>query len=60
MSDDNLADKPEVPLEREVPRRLFVRDNVAQVIVENINDLVISNFSFLRTACNQWISKRIE
>lgn len=39
--DDHFADQPERPSEWKMPWSLLIRDHVAQMVVEHVNDLVI-------------------
>lgn len=38
---DDFAHQPEGPPERKMPRGSLVRNHIAQVIIQNINDLII-------------------
>jgi hypothetical protein len=46
MCDYDLADQSEISSEREMPRCSFVSDYVAEMIIENIDNLVVGDIGF--------------
>lgn len=57
---DNLANQPERASEGEMPWGLLICDHVAQMVVENIDDLIIRDRIFVSTTYTKLVMARVQ
>lgn len=51
MCYDNLADESEISPEGQMPWCTLIRNDIAKMIVKNINDLIVRDSCLVRPSC---------